>query len=54
MRLLVVALFVGLAAAAPAFCVARVPMPDPAMIGELAATAVGFAGLVFVVRRKKK
>jgi len=54
MRILSVVLLLGLAAAVPAFCVARVPMPEPAMVGELAATAVGFAGLVFVVRKKKK
>jgi hypothetical protein len=54
MKIVAVALFLGLGAAVPAFCVARVPMPEPAMVGELAASAVGFAGLVSWVAKRKK
>jgi len=52
MKNLTVALLVGLSMAAPAFC--SVSVPEPAMAGELAVTAVGFVGLVFLFRKKKK
>ncbi|MGB7759375.1 MAG: hypothetical protein WBL61_06070 [Bryobacteraceae bacterium] len=53
MKNVVVALLMGLAVAVPGFCTIRVTVPEPGMVGELAVAAVGFAGLVFVFRKKK-
>lgn len=53
MRILSVACVVGLWAAVPAFCHLVIPMPEPAMAGELVVTGVGFAGLIFLFRKKK-
>ncbi len=54
MQNLAFVLVIGLGLAAPGFCSMSVPMPEPAMTGELLAAAVGFAGLVFIFRKKKK
>jgi hypothetical protein len=55
MKNLTLAILVSLCVAAPGFCALRVvAMPEPAMAGELAVAAVGFAGLVFLLRKKKK
>ena len=54
MKNLTLAILVSLCVAASGFCAARVAMPEPAMAGELAVAAIGFAGLVFLFRKKKK
>jgi len=53
MKSLSIALVMGLGMAVPAFCGA-IPAPEPGMAGELAVAAVGFVGLVFLFRKKKK
>jgi len=53
MKNLSIALLLGLGMAVPAFCGA-VAAPEPGMTGELAVAAVGFVGLVFLFRKKKK
>jgi|CZKN01.1.fsa_nt_gi hypothetical protein len=52
MKCLTFALLMGLGITVPAFC--AIPVPEPGMAGELAVAAVGFAGLVFLFRKKKK
>jgi hypothetical protein len=54
MKNLLFVLLLGLGLAAPGYCTIPVSMPEPGMVGELAAAAVGFAGLVFVFRKKKR
>ncbi|HEY1218583.1 MAG: hypothetical protein ABSE42_20905 [Bryobacteraceae bacterium] len=53
MKNLTFALLIGLGAAVPGFCSVRVVMPEPGMAGELAVAAAGFAGLVFLFRKRK-
>jgi hypothetical protein len=56
MKQLSIALILGLWMTVPAFCGAGhgpPPVPEPSAIG-LAATVVGFVGLAFAFRKKKK